>query len=312
MNSLNAPKAGRLAAACLTLALGIPFAGLTQTVPTYSYDPTWPVYSGDAARIRRNEITGVATDASGRVYICQATRYPVMVFDRSGTYVGSWGWPTTTEPHSIRRDPEGNFWIADLDTHQVLKFTPDGRLLLALGVRRRKGADTTHFNRPTDMAFGRAGDVFISDGYGNSRVMHFTRDGRYLGQWGRHGSAPGQFRLPHSIATDASGLVYVADRENRRIQVFTSNGDYVREFDLADKPMGLWITPAQSIYICYETPCTIGVYDLQGNRLAYWGGRMKGRVPGNMADPHMLTVDAWGELYTAELRGHRAQRFLPH
>jgi peptidylamidoglycolate lyase len=310
MKSFRAIAVSAPLMACLWLAVSMPLASLAQAVPSYQYVPEWPTYNGDAARIRRNEITGVATDAAGRVYLCQATRYPVMVFDRSGSYLGSWGWPTTTEPHSIRIDPEGNFWLPDLTQQQVYKFSPDGRLIFALGVKRKKGRTPGFFSRPCDVAFGN-GIAYIADGYNNSRIVRYTLTGQYLGEWGGHGSDPGEFRVPHSIAVDGTGLVYVADRENRRVQVFTPDGSYVRHFNLAEKPFGLFITPQQRLFICFEYPCTIGVYDLFGNQMAYWGGVMKGRVPGNLADPHMLCVDDQGALYVAELRGHRVQKFVP-
>jgi len=299
------------------IVLSAPLACLAQAVPTYVHVPGWPSYNNGSERLRRNEVTGVATDAEGRVYTCNATRTPVMVFDRAGNYLGSWGWPHTTEPHAIRIDPEGNFWVPDLDTHQVCKFTPTGTLLFALGERRKRGSDTGHFNRPTDVAFGLNDDAFIADGYGNSRVVKVRRStGQFLATWGRRGSGPGQFHTPHSIATDAAGLVYVADRENRRVQVFSPDGAYLREWGTGEKPFGLFVTPEQRMYICYEYPCTIGVYDLFGSRLAYWGGKpigkaARGRTPGLLCDPHMLALDNQGSLFTAELRGHWVQKWVP-
>jgi DNA-binding beta-propeller fold protein YncE len=254
-------------------------------------------------------MTGVDVDGAGRVYMCHATRYPVLVFDRRGTYLETWG-GMLHEPHAIRVSPDGSVWVVDKELHQVFKFSPHGEILGVWGERLVTGADSLHFDRPTDVAFGPSGDAYVSDGYGNSRVVHLSREGRYLGAWGRRGSNPGEFRLPHSVATDADGKVYVADRENRRIQIFTSEGQFITQWPLRDKPFGLDIAGSE-LFVVYEVPDTVQVYNLQGRLLTQWGKRSRGRKVGQLADPHMLCVDRQDRsVYTAELRGHRIQRWL--
>ncbi|HEU4754340.1 MAG TPA: hypothetical protein VFU47_14615, partial [Armatimonadota bacterium] len=167
--------------------------------------------------------------------------------------------------------------------------------------------------------FGINGDVYISDGYGNSRVVHLAHDGRYLGEWGTHGSAPGQFRLPHAICTDPDGLIYVADRSNKRIQVFAPDGRFVRLWRVPVYPFGLAITPDRRIFVCNEQPDSVTIYDPEGNVLGGWAnpaptGRRRQRntrLPGQLAEPHMIAVDSQGAVYTAELRGHRVQKWAP-
>jgi DNA-binding beta-propeller fold protein YncE len=278
--------------------------------------PEWPVEGREAPYYRRGEVAGVDTDAAGRVYMVHPTRLPVVVFDREGHYLRSWGGGgLLTEPHSVRIDADGNVWVPDIRLHQVLKFSPTGELLRTFGVYKRRGRDQANkFYAPTDVAFGPQGDIYISDGYGNSRVVHLAADGTYINEWGTHGREPGQFSLPHSIATDRTGLVYVADRNNRRIQVFTASGAYVREWETIHKPWGLEITADDRIFVANGFEFTITVYDLQGTLLAHWGQKLKkkqGRPVGAFAQPHMVALDDQGAMYTAELRGHRVQKFLP-
>lgn len=297
------------------LLSALPGLVLAQSTLQYQVEPTWPVGGSDAPHYRRGEMAGVDTDAQGNVYACQPTRLPVLVFDRNGNYLRAWGGGgLLTEPHSVRVDAQGNIWIPDIRLHQVTKFSPTGEVLQQFGVRKRRGWDKANrFYAPTDVAFGPSGDIYISDGYGNSRVVHLAADGTYLGEWGRHGTEPGQFRLPHSIACDANGLVYVADRNNRRIQVFTPDGTFVRMWETIHRPWGLEITPDGRIFVANGFEYTISVYTLQGELLAHWGQKLKkkkGRPAGVFVQPHMLAIDDQRAMYTAELRGHRVQKFI--
>src|SRR5207302_42663 len=148
-----------------------------------------------------------------------------------------------------RIDPEGNLWLTDNSDHRVMKFTPEGKLLATFGVRNEPGEDSTHFNRPTDVAFAPSGDVYISDGYGNSRVVRLSHGGKFLGAWGRKGAGEGEFNLPHSIAVDARGRVYVADRENARIQVFTPEGKFLAQWANGVHPYGIAMTPDAKLIV---------------------------------------------------------------
>jgi DNA-binding beta-propeller fold protein YncE len=295
------------------LALLLPLAAAAQN--QFQWDPTWPVNGGqDAPDYGGGEVIGVALDAE-RVYMCHPTRNPVLVFDRAGRYLFSWGNGQLRLPHSIRVAPDGNVWVVEKITHQVFKYTRNGALLASFGTFRKRGRDATHFDMPTDVAFGADGTTYISDGYGNSRIVRLAADGRYLGEWGRHGSGAGQFRIPHSVAVDPSGRVYVADLNNRRIQVFTAGGQYITHWALTDRPFGLFIPPDGRVFIAYESGM-VQVRDANGSLLGQVGERQKNYLkrkqwnPGELGKPHMLTVDEQGAFFTAELCG-RIQRFRP-
>lgn len=131
--------------------------------------------------------------------------------------------------HGLTVDHQDNVWLTDVALHQVFKFSADGQLLLTLGKARKSGADTGHFNLPTDVAVLTDGSFFVSDGYANTRVMKFAADGTFLLTWGMPGKEPGQFNVPHGIAADASG-VFVADRRNSRVQVFDTDGRFIAQW----------------------------------------------------------------------------------
>jgi streptogramin lyase len=177
-------------------------------------------------------VSSVATDSAGNVYVFQRGKNadPLIVFDSSGRYLRSWGKGIFGNPHGLRVDRDDNVWVTDNGDHQVMKFTKTGKLLLTLGVKGNAGTDSKTFNRPTDIAFAANGDFYVADGYGNSRVVKFSRDGKYLLAWGKPGRGPGEFQVPHSVAVDSKGTVYVSDRENNRIQslmltdIFSANG----------------------------------------------------------------------------------------
>ena len=158
-------------------------------------------------------------------------RPTIAVFDgASGRLLRQWGAGLFAMPHGLTIDGEDNVWVTDVALHQVFKFSPSGALLLTIGERAVPGNDETHFNRPTDVAVLPDGSFYVSDGYRNTRIVHFAADGRFLLQWGRPGSGPGEFNVPHAIKVDAQGNVYVADRQNDRIQVFTAGGRFIRQW----------------------------------------------------------------------------------
>src|SRR5260370_6132231 len=163
-----------------------------------------------------------------------------MEFDASGKFLRSIADDLFVTAHMVRVDAEGNIWTADVGSHLVLKLSPEGRVLLALGRMRIPGDDVLHFNQPTDVAVDRDGNIYVADGYGNSRVLKFDRFGNVLLGWGMKGTGAGQFDIPHSIAIDRD-LVYVGNRENARIQIFDTQGRYLREWK-PGYPFGLVLT----------------------------------------------------------------------
>jgi DNA-binding beta-propeller fold protein YncE len=185
-------------------------------------------------------VSWVAADRQGRVYLLQRgdKADPVIVLDGTGRVVRSWGKGLYATPHAIRIDPQGNVWTTDAANSMVYKFSPDGALLMKIEV----GGQPTpcgNFCSTTDVAFAPNGNVFIADGYRNARILEYTPDGTKIREWGTAGTGPGQFRLPHSIQVDADGIVYVADRENGRIQRFDRQGTYLGEWSQYGKTFGL-------------------------------------------------------------------------
>jgi hypothetical protein len=179
-------------------------------------------------------ISWVDVDRQGNIYLLQRGEKadPVVVIDREGRVLRSWGKGLYKIPHSIRIDPAGNVWTTDAESSTILKFTPEGQKLLEIEVGEQPPVGRSHFVGTTDIAFGPHGRLYIADGYGNARVLEYTPDGKRVRQWGTAGSAPGQFRLPHGIAIDRDNIVYVADRENGRVQKFDLDGKFLGEWPL--------------------------------------------------------------------------------
>ncbi len=280
--------------------------------------PDWPQHQGkDAPGYGTRMVTGVATDARGQVYVFQRTPDPVLVFDRRGKFLRAWGQGKFTLPHACRIDAAGSVWFTDVGRHQVYKYAPDGTLLRTWGVRDTPGNDARHFNQPADVAWNAQGDAYIADGYGNARVVHLDASGNYAGAWGRRGTKPGQFRLVHSVAVDGHGRVYVVDRANRRIQVFTGAGKFLAQWTRIGDPFGLFLTPDQRLFVADGIADTVSVYSVKdelnaqtyGKRLARWGG--PGSASGKMRRAHLLCVDDQGAVYVAEVDGRRVQKWVP-
>ena len=202
---------------------------------------------------------------------------------------------------------------------------------MTLGVPGVPGEDSKHFNKPTDMAITPAGDVFVADGYGNNRIVHFDKNGKFVNTWGRLGSRPGEFDLPHSIVVDSKGYLYVADRNNARVQVFRQNGQFVAEWRNLIIPYELWVTPADEIWICGSSPMQwmpnqiyLGVppkdqlvmkFNTEGKLLLLWTfpkGEGDDEQPGALNGIHGVAVDSKENLYIGDILGQKAQKFLKH
>jgi DNA-binding beta-propeller fold protein YncE len=292
----------------LLLITAVPLVAEAQSV-SLRPEPGWPSGAKDAPDYGTAAISAVAAAPNGNLYVFQRTPNPVLVFDRSGRFVRSWGMGQFPFPHGCRFDPQGNLWFTDIGDHVVVEYSPEGKLLMTLGTKGATGEDGTHFNKPADVAFAPNGDIYIADGYGNSRVARFSRDGKYLGSWGKKGAGPGEFNLPHSIVVDPQGRVIVADRENVRIQVFSADGKFLKEWNDGVHPYGMFLTREGRLWVTDGVDNTLSVYDLEGRRLGRWGA--KGSEPGQFQLPHLLTVDDRGAVYVAEVTGKRLQKFTP-
>ena len=252
------------------------------------------------------QVSGVASHSDGEVYVYQRGRRadPLLVFDRGGNFLRSWGRDRTAMPHSVRLDPNGDLWLIDSLRHAIDVYSRAGVLRRTIGIPGDRGTDEQRFNEPTDVAFGLDGVAYVSDGYGNSRVVMVTLEGRYLGTWGRPGTAPGEFNTPHSVAVAPDGLVYVADRENGRIQVFHPDGTHADTWTHLGLTQGITITAAGECWVVtgrlrsiVTQPSVIGWRLL---RLELPAGRVTGVIEGT---GHMIERSAWGDLFLAGLEG---------
>ncbi len=264
------------------------------------------------------EATSVAVDANDNVIVFNRGQHPVIVFDREGKFLRSWGEGLIRRAHGVTVGPDGTYWLTDDLHHTIRQFTPEGKLLLTIG---DPGTPSTlqggkPFNRPTHVAFGpKTGDIYISDGYGNSRVHKYDPRGRHLLSWGEPGTDPGCFNLPHNIATDSEGLVYVADRENHRVQIFDGQGHYLAQLNNLHRPCGLacdrrnggllYVGELPSQMAVNEAVANLGarvsVVSLKGDVITHVGGRFKGEKPGEFMAPHACAVDSRGDFYVAEV-----------
>ena len=242
----------------------------------------------------------------------------ILVLDENGTVVESWTqWDKLFQggrgPHHVRispYDPERHVWIVDDNRDQVFEFTNDGKQLVrTLGVAGVQGSDETHFARPTDIGFLPDGTFFVTDGYINTRVVKFDKNGKFLMTWGKPGTGPGEFNLPHAIAIDASRRLYIADRANSRIQIFDENGRFIDQWPNIRRPIDLLVTADQHLWLADLDTNKILQYDLNGRLLSSFG--TYGTFPGAFWGIHQFSVDAHGNLYVAETYGGRTQKFEP-
>ena len=262
------------------------------------------------------DAAAVATDTQDRVYVFNRGEHPMIVFDREGNFIKSWGEGVFTRAHGLTFAPDGTLYCTDDGDHTVRQCTLDGEVLMTIGTPGQ-AADLyggQPFNRCTHVAIDpRTGDLYVSDGYGNARVHKYSPDGKLLFSWGEPGTAPGQFNIVHNIATDGNGYVYVADRENHRVQVFDSQGRYETQWVNLHRPCALYISDEQHVYIgelgygmsVNRDHPNIGpritVMDTSGERLAVVGHLGFGQDVGQFMAPHGLCLDSRDNIYVGEV-----------
>lgn len=295
------------------------------TVIEYTVDPAWPKRPAELGP--RAAVPSIAVDQQDRVWCLERGQVPVQVYSSQGDLVKSWGQGEFKGPHSLRFDSQGNVWIADFMAHVVKKFTPDGRLLSTLGTPGKPGEDETHFNAPTDIAITPTGEVFVSDGYGNRRVVQFDAQGKFVKAWGQYGGGRGQFCLPHQIVMDSHGTLYVADRNSGRIQLFDQQGKFLDQWTNLIMPWGLWISPQDEIWVCGSSPQAWykdGSYpppkdqvfmrfSADGKAQQVWVvpvGQDGKEKPGECNWLHAVAADSAGNLYAGDINGKRIQKFV--
>jgi len=255
------------------------------------------------------QVAGIAVDSRDRVYVYNRGEHPLIIFDREGNFLTSWGEGVLTRGgHGIFIDADDYVYLADRAMQTVLKFTPEGERLLTLGTEGQAN-EGKPFNNLTDVALSPSGEIYVSDGYGNSLVHRFSADGTLLLSWGEPGSEAGQFKLPHSVFVDRNERVYVADRENHRIQVFTSEGEFITVWTGFRQPTDLFIDADDNLYIS-ELQSRVTIVNLDGEILARLGGE-KSDASGQFIAPHGVWTDSQDSLYVGEvLEGQRIQKFL--
>ncbi|MGH9772921.1 MAG: hypothetical protein ACRD4Q_14695 [Candidatus Acidiferrales bacterium] len=267
------------------------------------------------------EAVGVAINSKGHIFILNRGNHPLLEFLPDGSFVRSLGEgsPLFRVPHSIRFDSEDNLWYVNAADNLVVKFDANLRVQQALGRREESWVYLTHgieraipppanFYQPTDSVVGPDGSTYITDGYGNSRVVKFTREGNLVKYWGDRGTRPGQFNTPHSIVMDANSNLYVADRQNDRIQVFTTDGEFKQEWRLPGPAWSLCITPGPTQVIFVGSVGRVYKLDLTGKMLGQFG--KLGRLPGWFDSIHALACPDEKTLYLAEEFSYRFDKVV--
>ncbi len=299
-----------------------PNSGLTSQVLKYKLAP-WPLQAKSAAGFDADwnfiQVSSVAAHPNGNILVLHRGAYPLMEFDPGGKLIRLWDSVTFSEgkvaaipekdrgdrsrysavygpagcdscgAHTVRVDPEGNIWLVDASAHVLYKTNQQGKVLMQLGTKGMAGTDAKHFNLPTDIGFAPNGDLYVSDGYGSARVAKFSRDGKYLLEFGKRGTGPGEFGLPHNVVVDAQGKVYVSDRDNLRVEVFDANGKFLSQWAGTGGYSALAITKDQKIWT--------------GSVLRELDGTVIGRLPEGVGAHGGIALHASGDVYLALLRG---------
>jgi DNA-binding beta-propeller fold protein YncE len=314
-------RAALLLIGSLVVATAPPVAG--QDLPNKPVE--WPTPPTSAAGVPSAwnfiQVASVAVTPRGTVLVLHRGAHPLMEFDSRGTFVRSWGdgmfsegkvaaipeafWTadkshysavygpagcTSCGAHSVRVDPQGHIWVVDAPGHVIYKMSAEWKEMMRLGTKGVPGTGPNNFNLPTDVAFAPDGSLYVTDGYGSARVVKYSRDGKFLLQWGKRGKGPGEFGLPHNLVIDAQGRVYVTDRDNQRIEVFDGNGTFLTEWTGTGGVSGLAITKDQRIWT--------------GGTLRDLEGKIVGRLSASgTAGAHGVAVTEAGDVYLAQLSG---------
>jgi peptidylamidoglycolate lyase len=303
---------------------------LAKAPAPYRKVADWPQLP---AGMKFGDMSGVDIDSKGNVMLVhrgsgiargapKGTRVPeavvVTIDPKTGKVLQTWGANTFMNPHGLTIDNEDNVWLTDTQLHQVFKFTHDGKLLLKIGEAETPAWDEGHFNQPTQVAPLPDGSFYVGDGYVNSRVAKFDKNGKFLFEWGSEGDKPGQFDNPHGVMIDLDGNVFVSDRENSRVQIFDQKGKFIKEW-LGAKPTGrvfsASIGPDGYTYLAIRPggrdPLHTGVLKLDKNMniVAQLGFRDTGDAVFQAA--HFVAVGADGAIYLAETPDQRLSKYVP-
>jgi DNA-binding beta-propeller fold protein YncE len=264
------------------------------------------------------DVVGISVDSDDNVYVFNRGKRPMLVFNRNGNEVASWGEGLFKRPHGSFMTAQGNIWLTDDQSQVIYKFTKDGELLMTIGnldqpsdtgyrggldifeklSSIKKGAEP--FNLPTGVAVSSTGDIFVSDGYGNARVHRFTPEGELLFSWGEPGPGKGQFRLPHNIWIDKEDRVWISDRENHRVQIFDTEGVFLDQWTDLWRPTHVYMDKDNTVYIS-ELSRRISIFTKDGELLSRWGNESHSLEDPLLVGPHVICVDSRGDLYIGEV-----------
>ena len=306
-----------------TLAVTMPLEALAQDTP-YREDGWAKLPDGR----KWGATSAIDIDRDGNIWVFErcgagtclgSTVAPVVKLDPSGKYLKSFGAGIFVQPHGIHIDRDGNVWVTDAQGkegkgHVVVKFNQDGKVLLTLGKPGVAGDGPDTFNQPSDVTTAPNGDIFVADGHGgesNSRIVKFNKDGKFIKTWGKRGTAPGEFGLPHAIAFDSQGRLFVGDRANSRIQIFDQDGKFLEEWKQFGRPSGIFIDANDTLYVIdHQSDKKVNPGFKRGVSIGSTrDGVVKSFIPGLGADPEThiagegVVADARGNVYWSETSG---------
>ena len=303
-SSANAKRRIALSSLALCFSAFVCMLSSAFAADDFNYEPD-PDFPQLPAHIELGVCTGVAVNSKGEIFMLHRGPHPLICFDANGKFLRSWGDDLLHTGHGLTIDSDDNIWATDTEHHVVFKFNSEGKLLQVLGQLDKKGLGTDQFDQPTDINFGPDGSIYVTDGYGNSRIMKFTSKGQFVRTWGQPGTKPGEFDKPHTVLVDGQGRVLIGDRENDRIQIFDVDGNHLDMWS-GFRPFGLVYDSKGTLFVADGRAHRILQLDSGGKVVRSWGGM--GSEPGQLNVPHMLAVDAHDNLYVAEIEGRRIQR----
>ena len=261
--------------------------------------------------------SGIAFNSKGNIFVIHRGPMSVMEFDPDGNFIRGFGDGLFERAHGLRIDGEDNIWATDVASNLAYKFDPDGRLQMVLGVKGHSGewhpfGHLRLLHEPNEAVVGPSGDIFVLQGHGKaeSLVLKFDHDGNFIKSWGGKGSGPGQLNLPHSLVFDAQGLLYIADRNNARIQVFDADGNYIREWQQPGTPCGLFMGADQHIWLAHGHAGQIMKLDLNGKVVGAMADAGTGKIPGKYGEAHYIAVSPRDEVFVADTLNWRVQKYV--
>jgi sugar lactone lactonase YvrE len=261
--------------------------------------------------------SGVAFDSKGHIYVIHRGPMPLMEFDADGGFIRGFGDGLFERPHGLRIDAQDNIWTTDVASNMVYKFNPAGRIELVLGVKGLNAewhpfGHLRAFNEPNEAVVGPTGDIYVLQGHGKapSCVHKYDRHGDFIKTIGRPGRGPGEFDLPHSMVFDDEGLLYIADRNNARIQVLDPDGNYIRESRHPGTPCGLFMGADRHIWLAHGHTGEIMKLDLAGNVVGVMAGAGQGKALGRYGEAHYIAVSPRNEIFVADTLNWRVQKYV--